>query len=83
MRAKINRGRNGYKIETLLRKYEFKYPREWYDYIIESYVNGHHDQVIELFNLMKEYDQKTFLLNVERMASIYGEKVHDLIIKSL
>lgn len=83
MRAKINHGRKGYKIETLLRKYEFKCPREWYDYIIESYENGHTDQVIELFNLMKEYDQKTFLLNVSYSANIFGEKIHDLIIKNL
>lgn len=83
MRAKIHHGNAGKRIESLLKTYEFECPMDYYQYIIDSYVNGHKDQVIELFNEMMEYDQKTFLLNVERMASIYGEKVHDLIIKSL
>lgn len=83
MRAKINHGRRGIKIDTLLKRYEFEYPQDYYDYIIQSYEYGHKAQVIELFNLMKEDDQKTFLLNVERMATIYGEKVHDLIIQNL
>lgn len=83
MRARINHGKRGTAIERLLRTYEFECPMDYYQYIIDSYVNGHHGQVIELFNRMKEYDQKTLLLNVGEMAPIYGERVHDLIIKSM
>ena len=83
MRAKINHGQRGSKLEDLLKSYEFETPIEYYGYIIESYENGHHDQVIELFNRMKETQQKSFLLNVSAFVPVYGEKVHDLIIKSL
>ena len=70
-------------MENLLKEYEFEEPQEYFGYIIESYENGHHDQVIELFNQMKETMQKSFLLNVNAFVPVYGEKVHDLIIKSL
>lgn len=83
MKAKINHGQRGKRIDQLVKEYEFEYPREFYNYILESYEDGHHDQVIELFNQMKEYDQKSFLLNCMMTRSIYGEKIHDLIIKSL
>ena len=83
MRAKINHGQRGKRIDQLVKEYEFEYPIDYYDYIFESYVNGHHDQVIELFNQMKECDQKCFLINIMSMRSIYAERVHDLIIKSL
>ena len=82
MRAKINHGQRGLKIETLLKRYEMEYPSEYYDMIVESYENGNFDQCIEEFNAMKEYDQKTFLLNVDQ-GRIFGEKVRDFIIKSL
>jgi len=32
---------------------------------------------------MKGDLQKSFLLNIERMNGVYGEKVHDLIIQNL
>lgn len=70
-------------MESLLKRYEFETPIEYYGYIIESYENGHDDQVIELFNRMKGDLQKSFLLNIEFLQPVYGEKIHDLIIKSL
>lgn len=82
MRARINHGQRGTKIETLLKQYEFEYPQQYYDYIIESYINGHKAQAIVLFSLMKEHEQKTFLLNASAMGA-YGERVHDLIIQNL
>lgn len=82
MRAKINHGQRGTKIETLLKSYEFEYPQQYYDYIIESYIYGHKEQAIRLFNLMKGKDQKTFLLNAPAMGE-YGEATHDLIIVNL
>lgn len=83
MRAKINHGQRGKDIDRLVKYYDFEYPIQFYEYIIESYENGLYDQVIELFNEMKESEQKVFLLNVSDIAKVYGEKVHDLIIKSL
>ncbi len=83
MRARINHGRRGKSIDRLLIEYDLRVPRDYHDAIIESYANGNHEQVITLFNLMKEYDQKTFLLNCAHMCRIYGEKVHDFIIKNL
>lgn len=83
MRARINHGKRGTGIDRLVKKYEFEHPREFYGYILDSYANGHKEQVIELFNEMKEDNQKSFLLNVERMDTMYGEKVHDLIIQNL
>ena len=83
MRARINHGKRGTDIDRLVKEYDFDCPREYYGYIVDSYANGHTDQVIELFNRMKGDLQKSYLLNVEHMHPVYGEKIHDLIIKSL
>lgn len=83
MRAKINRGQLGTDINRLVKEYDFDCPREYYGHIVDSYVNGNNDQVIELFNRMKGDLQKNFLLNVESIQPVYGKKIHDLIIKSL
>lgn len=83
MRAKINHGQRGTDIDRLVKEYDFDCPREYYGYIVQSYENGHPDQVIELFNRMKGELQKNFLLNIEFLQPVYGEKIHDLIIKSL
>lgn len=83
MIARINHGNRGTSIDQLIKKYDFECPREYYGYIVDSYVYGHYDQVIELFNSMKGDLQKSFLLNIQDMVPVYGEKIHDLIIKSL
>ena len=83
MRARINHGKLGTDIDRLVKEYDFDCPREYYGYIVDSYANGHTDQVIELFNRMKGDLQKSYLLNVEHMHPVYGEKIHDLIIKNL
>lgn len=83
MRARINHGTRGTNIDRLVKEYDFDCPREFYGYIVDSYVNGHTDQVVELFNRMKGDLQKSFLLNIQFMQPVYGEKIHDLIIKSL
>jgi len=83
MRAHINHGRRGVKIDTLLKRYEMKYPQDYYDYIIQSYEYGHKDQVIELFNRMKGEQQKSFLMEVNHMGYIHGERLQDFIIQNL
>lgn len=82
MKATINHGKRGTKIDRLLKEYEMQYPQQYYDYMIESYIYGHKAQVIELFNAMKGDDQKTFLLNSPAMGK-FGDRVHDLIIQNL
>lgn len=77
MKAKINQGRRGKSIDRLVKAFEFQYPADYYGYICESYLNGHRQQVIDLFNMMKAEQQKAFLLN-------YGdEKVVRFIIECL
>lgn len=83
MRAKINHGNRGTDIDRLVKEYDFDCPREYYGYIVDSYELGHADQVIELFNRMKGDLQKSFLLNIQYLTPVLGEKIHDLIIKSL
>ncbi len=83
MRAQINHGKRGVKIDTLLKMYEMTYPQDYYDYIIQSYEYGHMDQVISLFNCMKGEQQKSFLMNVNHMGYIKGERLHDFIISNL
>lgn len=83
MRAKINHGQRGTDIDKLVKEFEFRCPADYDEYIVESYVNGRDDQVIELFNRMKGDRQRSFLLNVNAMHPVFGESVHDLIIKSL
>lgn len=83
MRATINHGKRGVKIDTLLKRYEMQYPQDYYDYIIQSYEYGHMNQVIELFNSMKGDQQKDFLMNVTHMGYIEGERLQDFIISSL
>lgn len=83
MRATINHGKRGVKIDTLLKRYEFEHPQQYFNYIIESYINGHKEQSITLFCQMKEDQQKTFLLNACDMYSGFGERVHDMIIQNL
>ena len=82
MRAIINHGRRGTDIDRLVKEYDFDCPREFYGYIVDSYANGHKEQVIELFNRMKGDLQKSFLLNATQMGP-YGERVHDVIIQNL
>lgn len=80
MRAKINHGNRGTKIDTLVKRYEFEYPYQYYDYIYESYMLGHYDQAVELFNAMKGEQQKSFLLNA---ALQYGSNICNFIINRL
>ena len=83
MKATINHGKRGVKIDTLLKMYEMQYPQDYYDYIIQSYEYGHKDQVISLFNHMKGEQQKSFLMEVNNMGYIHGERLQDFIISSL
>ena len=64
-RVIIHHGKAGRSIDRLVKEYEFKYPYQYWMYIIDSYYNGHKQQAIELFNAMRGENQKAMLLNCE------------------
>jgi ribosomal protein S24E len=49
--------------EDLAKDYDFQSETEYFDYIINSLVNGNRQQVKRLFNQMKKCDKETFLIN--------------------
>lgn len=48
-------------LKTLNKMYETE---NFFNVIIESYINGHHAQCKEQYNMMKPQDQKTFLMDL-------------------
>ena len=49
--------------EDLAKDYDFQTESEYFDYIIESMVNGQRQQVKELFSNMHPSDQSRFLID--------------------
>jgi len=50
--------------EDLARDHELgKDSFDFYEYIIDSLINGQRQQVRDLFNSLKKYDQRDFLVN--------------------
>ena len=49
--------------ETLAREYDFETKEHYFEYIVESLINGQRQQVRNLFNKMNAYDQKEFLVD--------------------
>lgn len=49
--------------EDLAKEYEFKNAEEYYQYIVDSLINGQTSQVRSLFNQMKPDSQQDFLIN--------------------
>ena len=47
--------------ETLAKELEFKTAEDYFNYIVESLINGQRQQVRDLFNAMRKYDQNLFL----------------------
>ena len=50
-------------LHTLARENEFLTTIEYYEYIVNSLINGNRTQVKDLFNAMKKHDQNDFLIN--------------------
>lgn len=48
-------------IERLLKDYEFEHSHQYYDYIIDSYINGQRQQAANLFNQMQKFHQRFFM----------------------
>jgi len=47
----------------LAKEYEFNTADEYYQYIIDSVINGQRQQARDLFNELKPEDQQTFLID--------------------
>jgi len=52
------------RADTLAKEYELgEYPADYYNYIVDSLINGQRSQVRNLFNQMHDDDQQNFLIN--------------------
>lgn len=51
------------RAHTLAKEYDFNSEHEFYDYIVNSLINGNRQQVKELFNSMHKDSQQDFLIN--------------------
>lgn len=49
------------KLLTLAKELEFNHEYEYFDYCIDSYINGNRSQCRDLFAAMRKDDQKAFL----------------------
>lgn len=78
MKARINHGKRGRNINSLS---SLSSPAEFYDYIIGSYILGHKEQVIDLFNQMKAKNQQEFLCSF--CYGGYAREVREFIISNL
>lgn len=66
-KVRLNYGRKG------LKELPADYGTNLYDYLLDSWANGHRAQVIEVFNRMKSEVQKSFLID----AIIYANSGDD------
>tara|TARA_R110000850_G_scaffold3473_2_gene16773 strand:- start:3031 stop:3258 length:228 start_codon:yes stop_codon:yes gene_type:complete len=51
------------KASTLAKEYEFNTKEEYFNYIVETLINGQRQQVRDLFNAMRREDQNEFLID--------------------
>lgn len=49
------------KLITLAKELDFEFDYEYFDYMIETYINGQFSSCRTLFNDMKKEDQKMFI----------------------
>ena len=54
------------KLITLAKELDFQTEAEFFDYCIDSHINGNFSQCKELFKSMSKADQKELLLHIER-----------------
>jgi len=52
------------KLITLAKELDFNTEVEYFNYIVDSYINGQKQQVNELFNDMRKDDKRDFLEHV-------------------
>lgn len=49
--------------EDLAKEYDFESKEQYFEYIVDSLINGNRSQVRELFNQMHADDKEYFLIN--------------------
>ena len=59
-------------LKTLCRVYEFENEYEYFDYIIESLINGNRTQCRELFNDLREDDKKSCIRYIREIGTDYA-----------
>lgn len=64
-------------LKTLNKVYETE---NFFDVIIESYINGHHAQCKEQYNMMKPQDQKDFLIDLVNNSPIQAMEIMRVIL---
>lgn len=53
------------QIKSILKEYDFNYIEEYYQYIVDSYINGNFEQSKRLYKGMKKEDQKEFIIYLQ------------------
>ena len=71
------------RVETLAKEYDFEFEHEYYDYIVESLINGQRQQVRDLFNQMHNDDKQYFLNNYLEEDSSYHTSTRKICIGEL
>lgn len=70
--------------ETLAKEYELGNTKEdYYNYIIESFINGNGYQVRRLFNEMRKHSKKDFLINFIDVKNGFHKSVLNICIDEL
>ena len=69
--------------ETLAKEYDFETKEDYFNYIVESLINGQRQQVKNLFNAMKKDDQKEFLIDYLENDNGYQTSTKNICISEL
>ena len=69
--------------ETLAKEYDFQTKEQYFDYIVESLINGQRQQVKDLFNQMKKSDQQEFLIDYLKDDNSYKTSCRNICIGEL
>ena len=69
--------------EDLAKDYDFETRDDYFNYIVDSLVNGQRQQVRNLFNQMKSEDQREFLNDFLRNDCGYHQSTKNICIDEL
>jgi len=69
--------------EDLAKEYDFNTKEEYFNYIVESLINGNRTQVKELFNQMKPESKNEFLINYLDLTKGIEKSVLNICISEL
>lgn len=67
----------------LAKEYDFSNENEYFQYIVDSLINGNRQQVRDLFNQMKPEDQEEFLTTYLDVQNGYQKSVLNICICEL